>query len=201
MSRIEEFTKNLIIINVLIFFAVRYGLTMFPLEPYFVLIHPSESFDFGPSIGEHSFKPIQIVSHMFMHGDIRHLIFNMMGLYFFGSHVERLLRPDKFILLYFTAGFVASLAQMLLVGGAVVGASGAIYGVLLAFATMLPNVEMMLMFIPVPIKAKYVAIGMLVYGLYAGITGVQDGIGHFAHVGGAITGFLMVKYWKLDNLR
>lgn len=201
MNRIEDITKNLLIINVIIFFAVKYGLKMFPIEPYFVLIHPSESFDFGGSTGIHSFKPIQIITHMFMHGDKWHLLFNMMGLYFFGSHVERILGPARYVFLYLTAGLVASLAQMLLTGGAVVGASGAINGVLVAFATMFPNVEMMFIFIPVPIKSKYVAIGMVAYGLYAGFTGFQSGIGHFAHVGGAIAGFLLIRYWKMDSLR
>jgi membrane associated rhomboid family serine protease len=202
MIRMEEITKNLIIINVLIFFAVKYFLKNLALDPHFVLIAPGGmwEFPFGSEVF-HTFKPYQIITSMFYHGDERHLIFNMMGLYFFGSHVEGLLGPKRYLLLYLLAGIVGGIAQIALTGGACLGASGCINGVLIAFATMLPNVEMYIMFIPVPIKSKYVAMAMVAYGVYSGLTGYDGGVGHWAHIGGALVGFLLIKYWRLSKLR
>jgi membrane associated rhomboid family serine protease len=138
---------------------------------------------------------------MFMHGDFRHLLFNMLGLLFLGPLVEQALGPKRFLIMYLASGLAASLLQMILVKGAVVGASGGVYGVLAAFATMFPNLELMLMFIPIPIKAKYVATGLILIGLFMGISGGMSGIAHFAHVGGAVMGFILIKSWKMDNLR
>ncbi len=200
MVRIEEITKNLLIINVLIYFSVKYFLAFLHLDPHFVLISPGQEYQF--SDGEtYGFRPYQIITSMFMHGNEKHLIFNMLGLYLFGSHVEMLIGPKKYLILYFTAGIVGGLAQMFFTQGACLGASGAISGVMVAFATMLPNVEMYMMFIPVPIKSKYVAIFMVLYGIFAGVTGYDSGIGHWAHVGGAIVGFLLVLNWGFAKLR
>jgi len=90
---------------------------------------------------------------------------------------------------------------MILSPGIIVGASGAVYGVLAAFATMYPNLQLMLLFPPIPIKAKYMAMGLIIIGLFSGFTGFQQGIGHFAHVGGAIMGIVMILHWKMANLR
>ncbi len=83
----------------------------------------------------------------------------------------------------------------------VLGASGCVYGVMIAFATMFPNLKLMVFPIPIPVAAKYLAVAMVAFGLYSGFGGVNDGIAHFAHVGGAIIGFLLIKYWKMSNLR
>lgn len=199
MLRITDVVKNLMIINVIVFFAVRYFLPIPGIERFFVLVYPGvELMDNG---FVYKFEPVQIITHMFMHADERHLLFNMLGLFFLGPWVESSLGPKRFLIMYLLSGFVASIAQMFISQGAIVGASGAVYGVLAAFATMFPNMKLMLLFPPIPIKAKYMALGLIALGLFSGFTGMQDGIGHFAHVGGAICGFLMVHYWQMANLR
>jgi membrane associated rhomboid family serine protease len=199
MNQLGDVTKNLLILNIIAFFAVTQFLHFWHLDPYFTLVTPGESY----MINEipYTFKPIQIITHMFMHADPHHLLFNMLGLYLFGTHVERLLGPKKFFILYIGSGLVAAIAQVFIVGGMMVGASGALYGITIAFATMLPNIEMTMFPIPFPIKAKYLAILMLGYGIFAEINGVQGNIGHVAHVAGGISGFILVTYWGLARLR
>ncbi|MBK9151175.1 MAG: rhomboid family intramembrane serine protease [Saprospiraceae bacterium] len=201
MVRISDVVKNLIIINVIVFFAVKYLLPIPGLENYFNLVHPSQIY-YDPSIQDYvKFEPVQIITHMFMHDNEQHLFFNMLGLLFLGPMVEYTLGPKRFLTLYIVSGLVASIAQLLVTKGIILGASGAVYGVLAAFATMFPNVRLMLLFPPIPVKTKYLALGLIAIGLFSGVTGTQPGIGHFAHIGGAIAGFLMIKYWKMDNLR
>jgi membrane associated rhomboid family serine protease len=199
MFRITEVVKNLIIINVIVFFAVQYLIPIPGFDRYFSLITPGLEYEMGGII--YKFEPVQLVTHMFMHGDERHLIFNMLGLFFLGPMVESGLGPKRFLILYLSCGFFASFAQLSITQGAVLGASGATYGVLAAFATMFPNMQLMLLFPPIPIKAKYMALGLIVIGLYSGMSGAQAGIAHFAHIGGALLGFILIKYWKMDNLR
>jgi len=199
MHRVTDVVKNLMIINVIVFFAVRYLIPVPGIDRFFMLVNPGLEFADGGII--YKFEPIQIITHMFMHGDVTHLFFNMLGLYFLGPYVESSLGPKRFLILYLSCGFVASLAQMILSPGIIVGASGAVYGVLAAFATMYPNLQLMLLFPPIPIKAKYMAIGLIVFGLISGFGGFQQGIGHFAHVGGAIMGIVMILHWKMANLR
>lgn len=201
MLRVTDVVKNLLIINVIVFFAVRYFIPIPGIERYFVLVHPSLQF-FDPSVGDIvKFEPVQIITHMFMHGNEQHLLFNMLGLFFLGPMVEFSLGPKRFFILYIVSGLVASVAQLLVTQGAIVGASGAVYGVLAGFATMFPNVRLMLLFPPIPVKAKWLALGLIGIGLFSGVTGAQSGIGHFAHIGGAIAGFLLIHYWKMANLR
>jgi membrane associated rhomboid family serine protease len=199
MFRITEVVKNLIIINVIVFFAVKYLIPIPGFDRFFSLITPGLEYEIGGII--YKFEPVQLVTHMFMHGDERHLIFNMLGLFFLGPMVESGLGPKRFLILYLSCGFFASFAQLSITQGAVLGASGATYGVLAAFATMFPNMQLMLLFPPIPIKAKYMALGLIVIGLYSGMSGAQAGIAHFAHIGGALLGFILIKYWKMDNLR
>lgn len=191
MHRITDVVKNLIIINILVFVAVRFALPIHGIENYFLLYRPGSPY----------FEPVQGVTHMFMHADLGHLFFNMLGLYMFGSWVEEILGPRRFLILYLTSGFIASVLQMFMSPVPILGASGAVYGIIAAFATMFPNAQMMLLFPPIPMKAKYMALMFIGLGLYSGLSGAQDGIAHFAHVGGAVMGFVMVKYWRLDSLR
>lgn len=192
MHGITEVVKNLMIINVIIFITLRFNLIPIPhFEQYFFL-----------SADPNRFKPIQLLTSLFTHFDERHLLFNMLGLYFLGPYVESILNANRFFILYMLSGLFGSLLQMYFSPTATIaGASGAVSGVFLAFATMFPNMEMHLMFIPIPIKAKYIAIGMLAFGIYFGITGYVSGIGHFAHVAGALCGYVLIKYWKMSNLR
>lgn len=201
------------------------------------------------------FEPWQIVTHMFMHGGIMHIFFNMFALISFGSALEHFWGGKKFLFFYISCGLGAALLHsgvgylqyhqgltllreahvpenainMLITEGRfddalldiisrekletmffaynspVVGASGAIYGLLVAFAFMFPNAELMLMFIPVPIKAKYFVPGLLCIDLVLGFKGSSlfgsggTGVAHFAHVGGAIIGFIMMWYWKKNQ--
>jgi membrane associated rhomboid family serine protease len=199
MLRITDVVKNLLIINVIVFFAVRYLLPIPGIERFFVLVYPGAELMHDGFV--YKFEPVQIITHMFMHADERHLLFNMLGLYFLGPWVESSLGPKRFLIMYLLSGFVASIAQMFISQGAIVGASGAVYGVLAAFAVMFPNMKLMLLFPPIPIKAKYMALGLIAFGLFSGFTGMQAGIGHFAHVGGALCGFIMIHYWQMANLR
>lgn len=191
MMSITDVVKNLLIINVIIFFAVNFLIPIPNIQQYFVLYRP---FTLG-------FEPVQIVTHMFSHANIPHLFFNMLGLYMFGSMVEATLGPKRFLILYLTSGLAASALQMLLSPSPILGASGAVFGITTAFATMFPNTQLMLLFPPIPMKAKYMAILFIGVGLYSGLSGTNDGIAHFAHVGGALWGFLMIIYWKQNNLR
>lgn len=191
------------------------------------------------------FRPWQFISHMFMHGGLTHLLFNMIALITIGGTIENFLGGKKFITLYFVSGIGAVAIHMLsqfielyhLTGiwipspdifdielmdektiryntefvkdGAnintiagilftkVVGASGAIYGVVTAFAYLFPNTQLMIMFIPYPIKAKYLIPGFIALDLFLGISNFGwDPIAHFAHIGGAIFGFALVYYWR-----
>jgi len=186
-----DVVKNLLIINIIVFFAVKFMIPIPGIERYFKLFRP---FTLG-------FEPVQLITHMFMHGNFEHLLFNMFGLYMFGPYVESSLGPKRFLILYLVAGFAASLLHILISPNPILGASGAIFGVTTAFATMFPNVQLMLLFPPIPVKAKYMAMIFIGLDLFSGFSGFQPGIAHFAHVGGAICGFLMIQYWKMANLR
>jgi membrane associated rhomboid family serine protease len=177
--------KQLLIINVLVYFGAQ-----------LILGDGSQILAMAP-LASDNFRPFQIISHMFMHSGITHLLFNMLMLFFLGPMVEQALGAKKFLILYILSGFGALLAHFAIfpyVG--VVGASGAVYGVLIAFAVLYPNVRMMLLFPPIPIKAKWLAIGLIVIGLVSGIGGYQSGIAHFAHLGGALTAFILMVIWK-----
>lgn len=229
MNQITDFVKHVIIINVIVFVAVYYllpnmGLTLDrQLSLYFPLAV--------------DFKPLQIISHMFMHASISHIAFNMLSLFFLGPHVERALGIKKMFILYFVCGIAAMLAHQgidwfqyamyadeigpdllaqwtsgdyasspglskdaisiaYMLQTPMLGASGAVMGVTIAFAVLYPNMKMMLMFIPFPVKAKYLAAGIVAYDVLFGAGGISDGIAHFAHVGGAIAGFILTYYWK-----
>jgi membrane associated rhomboid family serine protease len=147
------------------------------------------------------FQPWQLVSYAFMHAGVFHLFFNMLALWMFGSDLERLWGPKRYLQFYFASLLTAALAQLVLtavtgVGGYMVGASGAIYGLLLAFGMMFPNRIIVPLIPPIPMKAKYF---VAIFGgleLFFGVTGTWSGVAHFAHVGGMLGGFLMIWYWR-----
>ncbi len=148
-----------------------------------------------------NFLPFQVVTYAFLHGSIGHLFFNMLGLWMFGSELERVWGSQRFSRFYFASVLSAAAAQLLvtaLLGSPypTVGASGGLFGLLLAFAMMFPNRTIMPLFPPIPMKAKtFVAI----YGaleLVLGVTGTQEGVAHFAHLGGMLGGYLMIRYWR-----
>jgi membrane associated rhomboid family serine protease len=146
------------------------------------------------------FMPWQLVSYSFLHGDPTHLFFNMLALWMFGSEIERLWGTKRYMQFLLASALSAAAVQLLwtaLMGSRAptVGASGATFGLLLAFGMLFPNRTIMPLFPPIPMKAKvFVAIfGTL--ELVLGVTG-RSGIAHFAHLGGMLGGFLMIRYWR-----
>lgn len=186
-QRTTPVVLNLIIINAIVFvaqmvFDSTYQLTnLLALYPY----------------NSGVFEPYQLVTHMFAHGGFFHILFNMYALWMFGSVLERLWGAKKFLIFYFACGLVAGLAQMFLVSNApAIGASGAIMGLLAAFAYTFPNVEFFILPIPFPIKAKYMAAIYAAIDLFGGFSGSTDNVAHFAHLGGLVMGFILVILWN-----
>lgn len=194
LANLPQLTKILVIANIILFIPTLPGgeikfkyLTTFGLLSYHT----------------EGFKPYQIITHMFMHGGFFHILFNVyFGLYMFGQHIERTLGTKRYFNLYFISGLGAAGLQFAVYfwQGEVaymVGASGAIMGILGAFAVYYPNVELMFLFIPVPIKAKYMLplVGLLSIGFGVSNIGLLN-VAHFAHLGGGIAGALMAYIWK-----
>jgi membrane associated rhomboid family serine protease len=137
---------------------------------------------------------------MFAHGGFFHLLFNMFALWMFGTMLERVWGPKRFLIFYLACGLASGVAHLILQNSPAVGASGAIMGLLAAFAYLFPNTEMIVFPIPVPVKAKW-AIGLFVaYDLFGGVSKVPgDNIAHFAHLGGLAMGFMLVLIWNKTN--
>nr|WP_315255588.1 rhomboid family intramembrane serine protease [uncultured Flavobacterium sp.] len=265
MMNITPVVKQLLIINIIFFI----GAQLVPVTNDFFSLYSFQS---------SNFEYWQIITHMFMHGGIMHIAFNMFALYSFGSALEHYWGGKRFVFFYISCGLGAALLQMGInylelqhilqevsslklsadtlhqilnatisdntvyrpdlfeleikpifenagklnllnqetfnslfnaaqsVQVPMVGASGAIYGLLIAFAFMFPNAELAMMFIPIPIKAKYFVPGLLLIDLYLGVSGGSifggsSGIAHFAHIGGAIVGFVMMWYWRNNKFK
>ena len=205
MDRFPPVVKNLIIINILVWVAQliydkQLGITMkialWPVDSPF-------------------FEPYQVATHMFAHAtydmagriSFFHILFNMFGLYMFGRILENVWGHKRFLFFYLACGVGAAathlIVQQLTHGFVpVVGASGAVMGVFVAFGYLFPNTELMIIPIPVPIKAKWVVLFYILIDLFGGFGNmVGDNIAHFAHLGGALTGFLLVYFWNKTNRR
>jgi len=195
-NQITPIVKNLIIINVLVHLCLYYlpsNQYLPDFKLYFIL--------------DSEFKPYQLVTHMFSHAPgFRHILFNMLSLFFLGSYVEKFMGPKRFLILYFVSGLGAILAhsgidyvEYLQTGDPnfipMLGASGAVYGVMIAFAVLFPHQKLMLLFPPIPIKARYLAIGLIAYDLFRGLGSSSTGVAHFAHLGGAVAGALITYWW------
>lgn len=150
------------------------------------------------------FEPWQLVSYAFLHGGIMHLLLNMYALWLFGSRMEKVWGSKAFTLYYFVCVIGAGLVQLVVAtqvaneGGIypTIGASGGVFGLLLAFGLTFPNERLMLIFPPIALRAKWL---VLIYGaieLWAGVTGTEAGVAHFAHLGGMLFGFLLLHYWR-----
>ena len=147
-----------------------------------------------------NFQPWQVLSYAFLHGGLGHLFFNMLGLWMFGSELERLWGQRRYAQFLLAGVLTAALAQMLttaLVGSRVptVGASGGLYALLLAYGMLFPNRTIVLLIPPIPMKARTFVI---VFGAIELVLGMLDfgGVAHFAHLGGMVGGFLMIRYWR-----
>lgn len=225
-------TKNLLIINVLIWAAMFFVPSLEHVLMRWCALYYVES---------PGFNAAQLITYMFMHTEFTHLFFNMFALLMFGGIIEWTLGSKRFLFYYMSCGIGAAIVQeivyaimvskyhtmfpgaefseivqqgwvamqhgkifsdptlaslSIMVNAPTIGASGAIFGILLAFGMLYPNREMYLIFIPVPIKAKWMVIGYGVLELLLGIGSVNDGVAHFAHLGGMIFGFFLLYYWK-----
>lgn len=146
------------------------------------------------------FKPYQLVTHMFAHGGFFHIAFNMYALWLFGAVLEKTWGPKRFLIFYLVCGLAAGLTQMFLVSqGAAIGASGAVMGLLAAFAYTFPNVEFYILPIPFPIKAKYLAAVYAAIDIFGGFSGGGDNVAHFAHLGGLAMGFILAIIWNKSD--
>lgn len=234
-SMLTPVVKNLLILNVVCFLAS--------------CILEYIGYDINNDLGLHyikspSFRPIQFISYMFMHGNLEHIFFNMLALWMFGNTLEQFWGSKKFLIFYLATGIGAGIVQIIvayihlqtftitnemwdlvltqgddllrsgrnwiddtlgsvngIVNGSTVGASGAIFGLLMAFGMLFPNAEIYLYF-AIPIKAKWF---VLVYGLIELFSGLRNSVGdntaHFAHLGGMIFGFILIKYWQKHGTR
>ena len=210
LSSLPPVTKNLIIINVIVFLASLLNENF--MIGTFALFYPTSVY----------FHWWQVVTHMFMHGGFWHIFFNMYTLLIFGCVVERIIGSKKFLLFYFICGLGAvalhlgveylqmqSYMQGAALGNATaiqniamikntptVGASGAIYGVLMGYAMLFPESRMTLLFPPVTLSAKWMVAIFAAIELFTGVTGISAGIAHFAHLGGMLIGWLMILSWR-----
>ena len=225
--------KNLILINVLLLVATITAKSVFSydLTTILALYFPKSEL----------FKPLQILTHMFMHADFWHLFFNMFALYMFGGILENVWGPKRLFIYYMVCGLGAALTHetviafqynqlaqsigpenlqlvidqattlfkqgqgftdpemlklQMLLNTPTVGASGAIFGVLLAFGVLFPNTQLMLLLPPIPIKAKYFVIGYGAIELYLAVTQPGSNIAHAAHLGGMLFGYILIRYWR-----
>jgi membrane associated rhomboid family serine protease len=148
------------------------------------------------------FQPWQLVTYGFLHGGLTHIAFNMLALWMFGGPIERLFGSRPFALYYFVCVIGAAIAQLLVIefftGGfyPTLGASGGVFGLLLAYGMMYPHTRIMLLFPPIPMPAWLFVTGYGALELFLGITGTQAGVAHFAHLGGMAFGFILIQYWR-----
>jgi membrane associated rhomboid family serine protease len=196
MPPMPAVTRTLLIANVAIF--GLQVLTQNAFVPTFAL-WPLASPQYP---GAPSFEVWQLVTYGFLHGDWTHLFFNMFALYMFGGDIERLLGAQRFLQYYLVCVVGAAVAQLIVMNGMstppvpTVGASGGVFGLLLAFGMAFPRRRILLIFPPIPMPAwLFVTLyGML--ELYLGVTGSQVGVAHFAHLGGMAAGYAMLMYWR-----
>lgn len=213
MGSMPPVVKNLLLVNVLMYLiTIITGNFMYENFALFYFESPL-------------FKPYQLVTHMFMHGGFTHILFNMYTLYIFGCVLERVWGSQKFLFYYFVTGIGAALLHMgvmwlqlqgyiadynagdmfaraeieALLTTPTVGASGAIYGLLLAYGMLFPDNIMQLIFPPVALKAKWFVIIFGALELLLGLSGRGGNVAHFAHLGGMIFGFFLILYWKKNN--
>ena len=214
MANVPTVTRNLIIINVIVYIATLINENF--MVSTFAMFYPASQY----------FHSWQIVTHMFMHGGFLHILFNMYTLWMFGSVLERMIGEKKFLIFYFVCGlgavalhtgveylqaqgYLAAMADGSAADAAAaaqsyaalkmtptLGASGAIFGVIIGYAMLFPESRLTLLFPPVTLSAKWMVIVFAAIELFTGVTGVAAGIAHFAHLGGMLIGWLMILWWR-----
>jgi len=195
-SSMPPVTRTLLILNVAIF-ALQYVMGPFLLR-WFALWPPaSAQFPGAPG-----FEVWQLLTYGFLHGGLTHLFFNMFALYMFGGEIERMFGARRFVTYYLVCVVGAAIAQLVVISNIdsrpvpTVGASGGVFGLLLAFGMAFPQRRIMLLFPPIPMPAW---LFVTLYGLlelYLGVTGSGQGIAHFAHLGGMVAGFILLLRWR-----
>lgn len=217
MFRVTEVVKHLLIINVLMYLGTM--LLGDPSHGTFSDLANERVTDFSlwgryrlamffPT--SEYFRPFQIVTHMFMHADIRHLFFNMFAVFMFGPPLEATWGPKRFLFYYLLTGFGSVLLHTLVRGMEIywfgesvfmanvpsLGASGAVFGLLVGYGMLFPDNRIMLLFPPIPLKAKYFVLIYAGVELFMGLGNFNTGVAHYAHLGGALFGFLLILYWR-----
>ncbi len=222
MLKLTVMTRNLLIINIIAFLAMEIlrmvsGPSGLPLDLNNIFgLH----FFLAPD-----FHYYQLFTYMFMHANITHIVFNMFALWMFGCVIERIWGAKKFLFYYICCGVGAGFTQELVqyitysmegiaayqyvnAGGVqmttdayinlwtTIGASGAVYGILLAFGMIFPNERLFIIPFPFPIKAKWLIVGYIAIELFSAMSGPGDGVAHMAHLGGMLFGFLLIRYWQ-----
>ncbi len=200
--RIPPVTQGLLIANVVVFLLQQ---MLGQVAMAQLMLWPLDSGEYRPGASPYSFMPWQLLTYGFMHGSLTHLLFNMLALFMFGAALEHTWGNRRF-LIYFLVCVAGAGALQLMVGwwtmangGAAyptVGASGGVFGILLGYGMLFPNQRVMLMFPPIPMKARTLVIVYGAISLLLGFTGMQPGVAHFAHLGGMLFGWLMIRYWR-----
>jgi membrane associated rhomboid family serine protease len=208
MLQLTTVVKNIIIINVIFFFAT------FVFENMGVDLKANLSCYYFES---DFFRPWQLITHMFMHDNLAHIFFNMYAVVIFGPALESKMGPKRFLFYYLSCGFGALLLHMgvefieirqamsrgetSFEVSRVLGASGAVFGILIAFGMLYAELRLRLLFPPIEIKAKWLVV---IYGAIELVMAIRnspnDHIAHYAHLGGMLFGFIMIKYWKRNNM-
>ena len=197
-SRLPTVTKALLIANIVLFLLQQ----VFPegtFDPFMLWPLSEHGFDaFSPG---QNFQPWQLLTYGFLHGSFGHLFFNMIALFMFGAPLAQTWGEKRFLIYYLVTVAGAGLCQLLVAalmgeGNPVLGASGGVFGLLLAFGMLFPNQRVMLLFPPIPMKARTFVIVFGAMELMLGFTGWQPGVAHFAHLGGMLFGWLLIRYWR-----
>lgn len=188
MSSLPPITRTLILANVLVFIldsavggSLSGWLALWPLG--------------------NGFMPWQMLTYAFAHGSVQHLLFNMLGVYMFGADLERVWGERRYLTYYLGCAFAAAVTQLLVASfagayGPTIGASGAVFGLLLGYARLFPRRMIMPLIPPIPMRAPVFVALYGVLELVLGVTGTQAGVAHFAHLGGLLGGFLMMRFWR-----
>jgi membrane associated rhomboid family serine protease len=200
-SRIPPITKALLLANIAMFLLQQFfdgpmlgWLALWPIVPEASVLS-----------GDSLFMPWQLATYAFLHGDPMHLLFNMLAMVMFGAQLEHLWGSRRYLLYFAVCVLGAGVCQLALASASVsqggpiyptIGASGGVFGLLLGYGMLFPNQRVMLMFPPIPMKARTLVILYGVFELLLGFTGLQPGVAHFAHLGGMLFGGLLLLYWR-----
>ncbi len=188
LSAIPPVTRNILIAMVVMYiFQVILTQSGNYFIPKYFALYP---------IGSDYFYPWQLITHSLLHGSFMHLFFNGFAIWMFGSQIENYWGEKKYGIYVIVCIIGAGLANALLSNSAAIGISGAVYGLLVAYGMMWPNHTIYLVIPPIPMKAKYFVLIFAGIALISSFNPNNDGIAHIAHLGGALTGFLMIQYWR-----